>query len=205
MSRAKYEHEVRHALAGAVGVQILAPQRYAETTCTIRVSGDEASCLVEVGDIAASLGDRRLTKRIMSVAAIGPAARSENAIAYLRNGQWSELAEVGELSEADVTLLQDSDIPGHVLSCARAVAACQALQRRLRLTGWTRLTRCCRDWSNGALGAMPLETLVPQRAVEQALIEGDRVLEGIVDSRSDGERAVARIVARTKAQEEVRR
>lgn len=204
MTRSQFEHECRHALAGAVGVQVLAAARYGDATCTIKVSHTEASCLIEIGDIADSLGDRHLSKRVMSLAAIGPCARSDDALRYLRNSQWQELAEVGELSEADVTLLQDSDLPGLAMSCARTIAACQALQRHLRLAGWTRLTRLVRDWSATGLGPMPLETLAPQRAVRMALEEGDRVLERVVDSRSDGERAVARIVERTRAQQEVK-
>lgn len=196
MSRAISEHELRHVLAGAIALQRLAPHRYGDTTVTVKISKDAGEVVAEVGDVIAHPADLELSQQIAALAAVGPAAKSADALDLLRRKAWDAIIEAGGLSRADVELIAKSNLPDPSLACAHVVAGVQALEQRLGFAGFYKLAKSLRDASNQGFFSWKLSELVPQGAAAAAVREAAERL----DKALHPDDPIRRIKQRTEAE-----
>ncbi|SDG33704.1 hypothetical protein [Alloyangia pacifica] len=196
MSRAISEHEARHILAAAVAVERIAPARYKDAEVSIKISATEGEVIVEVGDVIADPRNLELSQQVAALAAVGPAARADDALDLLQAKQWDAIVEAGDLSRADVELIARSALPDPSLAAAHAVAGVQALQARLGLAGFLKFAKTLRDSCNQAFNTWRLDELVPQSAARSAVREAAERLDDLLHPNT----ALKRIKARTEAE-----
>lgn len=196
MSRSVSEHELRHVLAGAVALQRLAPERYKDAEARIKISATAGEVIIEVGDVIADPRNLELSQQVAALAAVGPAAKSDDALDMLQRKAWDAIVEAGDLSRADVELIARSALPDPSLAAAHAVAGVQALQARLGLSGFYKLAKSLRDASNQAFNTWRLDELVPQSAARSAVREAAERLDDLLHPNA----ALKRIKARTEAE-----
>lgn len=198
------EHEAHHVLADAAAVCLLAPDRYADALLTIKVTADEGSVALEIGDVIESQDNLHLTRQCLALGSLGPcAAAGDDVLKMLKAQDWDALVAAGELSEADVTIFAQSNLPDPTIQVVRTLLAVGQLKRRIGLSGWNRLGKLLRDAHNQAFHDWRLAELVPEKAVRAALREIEPRVQEFIGAQSDGERVIASIKARTAAQEAV--
>ncbi|WP_353472079.1 hypothetical protein PVT71_12330 [Salipiger sp. H15] len=199
MSRSVAEHEARHVLAAAIALQRLAPARYKDAEVTVKIGKDEGSVVIEIGDVIADPRNLELSQQVAALAAVGPAAKTPDALDLLRRKAWDEVVQAGGLSHADVELIAKSHVADASLACAHVVAGVQALEQRLGLLGFHRLGKALQDASSQAFFSWQLAELVPQGAAAAAVKEAAQRLDDLLHPNT----ALKRIKARTAAQERV--
>ncbi|AWI84276.1 hypothetical protein CEW88_11620 [Alloyangia pacifica] len=202
MTRAIASHEVLHALAGLVVVELRYPSRWPDVRVTLEINPSSGSCLIEVGDVIDDAEDRHISQQTAAIAALGPCAEAEDAIKLIHAEDWQALGEAGGLSIADAELLSRAQMPDLPLLATRTIDAVRALKRGLGAARWQRLCRAARDMSNDKLGSLTAEELAPRHRIQAAIRQAGEELAPLLGAASPGRVQVDRIVARTEAQAE---
>ncbi|MBE9638276.1 hypothetical protein [Salipiger mangrovisoli] len=201
------KHELRHLLSTAAAVCELAPSRYSEATVEIAIRSASGHVICKVGDVLASTADFEVSRRIAALCAIGPAAAVKDAVQYLRNDEFGALAEKAGLSPADVVLVRSMPGANADVRLAKNVLAVQHMEDQLGVSRFQRLAKALRDGFNQGILEWRLCDLVPQEVAQRACTAAADALAEVMGAESQEDtsrKEVAKIVARTNAEQAVR-
>ncbi|AXI55621.1 hypothetical protein C1J05_14915 [Sulfitobacter sp. JL08] len=173
MTRRIGDHELYHALGAACA----AVQRGLDVA-TYDAAILHASATSEAGECAVELPDFDQARSVMQLAAYGPCAAYEGDVIELaRKGKPEDFRKAGDLSDRDLELgvdVQATDVAVNIL-------ATQHLVKRLKVSGFAKLSKTLRDVGNQNVEPLMLSDFVPRSAALAAVRVARKRLDDYMD------------------------
>lgn len=166
---ASSQHELRHDLGAAIALQLLAPHRYGAAMVQLYTHGANPRTLVTVGDVENNPPNMELSQQVMGLAALGPAAPMPGVVEAIKAQDFLSIAKGARLSDADLELLNHAKGHDASVKMARVLLGVGALEVRLGVVKFQRLSKLLRDGCNQGVHEWPLSELVPQAIAQDAL------------------------------------
>lgn len=163
---------------------------YNDVEVDVLITPSTGHVVATIGDPAKHPPHMALSRQIAGLAALGPAARVDGALALLRAKDYGALAQAAKLSSEDLELLTHVQGPDATVRLARVILATKAYYDGIGTVGQQRMAKALRHGSNQGLRSWCAAEIIPLHTAQKMLTEADAQLSAIMGAKDTDQTAM---------------